>query len=52
MSKKKKQPKLSMTDIILNARRMWSINPTQKPHSTKSGKRGYKRNDKRWKDED
>ena len=33
-------------------RRFWAIKPFSKAHSSQKGKRGYKRNDNKWKKDD
>lgn len=46
----KKIGKITGRDIALaelGQRRTWTINPGSKAHSSKSGKRGYKRSDNR-----
>jgi len=43
MKKKHKKP------IALRVRRFWQINPDQKPHSSKKGKKGFNKKRERQK---
>jgi len=44
-SKKKTKTTINLNE--LKFRREWGMNPCQRPHTDKNGKRGYKRSDNR-----